>query len=164
MKKRITFIFILIILLTGILLFYSQKKPQAPKLTFTSVQNQVIYPQDLTNKVILINFWATSCPGCIKEMPQLIKIHQQFANQGFEIIAVAMQYDPPNFVLNYVKKNNFPFLIALDTQGTIAKAYDNVNLTPTFFLLNKKGEIVQKIVGIPDFDHLNKLIANYIKS
>jgi thiol-disulfide isomerase/thioredoxin len=161
MKKRLTFIFSLIILLTLILLSYSQKKSQAPQLTFSSLQNQLITPQTLNNKVVLITFWATSCPACIEEMPLLIKTQQRFAKQGFEIIAVAMQYDPPNFVLNYVKKNHLPFIVTLDSMGTIAKAY-GVNLTPTSFLINRKGQIVKKLVGKLESDTLNQLITENI--
>jgi thiol-disulfide isomerase/thioredoxin len=161
MKKRLTFIFSLIILLTLILLSYSQKKAQAPQLIFTSLQNQLITPQTLNNKVVLITFWATSCPACIEEMPLLIKTQQKFAKQGFEIIAVAMQYDPPNFVLNYVKKNHLPFIVTLDSAGTIAKAYE-VTLTPTSFLINRKGQIVKKLVGKLESDTLNQLITKNI--
>ena len=86
---------LIIALLAGIIVFYSQKKPHMPKLTLTSIQNHTLCTSALQNKVILVNFWATNCPGCIQEMPALINLHQKFNQKGFEIIAVAMHYDVP---------------------------------------------------------------------
>lgn len=162
MRIQTRVIIIMIVLLSGMLLFFSQNKPQAPDLTFTSIENRTWHKKDLQNKVILVTFWATSCPGCIQEMPELIKIYQRFALRGFEIIAVAMHYDSPHFVLNYVKEKKLPFFVTLDSLGTIAKAYGEVNMVPTSFLINKKGEIIQKIIGIPDFKQLNKQIIEHI--
>ena len=68
----------------------------------------------------LVNFWATSCTGCMKEMPRLVETHRKYAGQGFETVAVAMSYDRPDYVQTYVNTNKLPFKVALDMDGSIA--------------------------------------------
>jgi peroxiredoxin len=112
----------------------------------------------LRGKVLLVNFWATDCPVCIKEMPQLVAMHKQFAARGFETVAVAMWYDPPNRVLDYIGKNALPFNVSFDPVGDIARAFGDITLTPTTFVIDKRGNIVERILGEPDFGKLNALI------
>jgi peroxiredoxin len=69
-----------------------------------------------------------------------------------------MSYDPPNYVLNYTEKNALPFKVALDVQGGIARAFGDVQLTPTTFVIDKRGNIIKRILGVPDFAQLQKLI------
>jgi len=85
--------------------------------------------------VVLVNFWTTSCPGCIKEMPDLVKTWQKYHSRGLETIAVAMSYDPPEYVLQFAEKNGLPFTIALDTDGVVTQAFNNVRVTPTTFVI-----------------------------
>ncbi|MGH8751089.1 MAG: peroxiredoxin family protein [Burkholderiales bacterium] len=135
----------------------TQQSP-APPVTFTSLKGEKISMESLRGKVVLVNFWATSCVGCVREMPQVIETYKKFRARGFETIAVAMSYDPPNYVLNYSEKNALPFKVALDVQGNLAQAFGNVKLTPTTFIINKRGNIVKRILGEPDFAKLHQLL------
>lgn len=114
-------------------------------------------------QVVLVNFWATSCTTCVSEMPKLIEMHQKFNGQGFATVAVAMSYDNPDYVQNFVKTRGLPFPVAYDKSGEVAKTFADVQLTPTTFLLNKKGEIVKRYVGAPDFEALQQLIGRLIQ-
>lgn len=129
-----------------------------PQVTFVSIKGERIAAADLLGKVTLVNFWATDCAICVKEMPQLIETHQKYQPRGFETIAVAMRHDPPNYVLAYAEKNALPFKVALDPMGEIAKAFGDVKLTPTTFIIDKRGNVVSKIVGEPDFRKLHELL------
>ena len=131
----------------------------APALTFTSIKGEKIATADLRGRVVLINFWATDCPTCVKEMPQMVQTYEKHRGQGFELIAVAMRHDPPNYVLNYTEKNALPFKVALDPMGEAAKAFGDVKLTPTTIVIDKRGNIVIRIIGEPDFAKLDALIA-----
>lgn len=130
----------------------------APAVTFVTIKGEKIALNELRGKVVLVNFWATDCPICIKEMPQLIETHRKFDARGFEIVAVAMWYDPPNRVLDYAGKSALPFKVSFDPVGEIAKAFGEVTLTPTTFLIDKRGNVVGRIVGEPNFGKLNALI------
>jgi len=133
-------------------------RPAAPQVTFVSLQGEKITTESLRGKVVLVNFWATDCVTCIKEMPEIIATYNKYRARGFETIAVAMRHDPPNYVLNYTEKNKLPFTVALDPMGELAKAFGEVKLTPTTFVIDRQGRVVTRILGEPDFAKLHELI------
>jgi len=133
-------------------------KLTAPQVTFVSLKGERLTTESLRGKVVLVNFWATDCPVCVKEMPDMVKTYNQYHARGLEYIAVAMKYDPPNYVIDYAGKNALPFTVALDPQGELAKAFGDVRLTPTTFVIDKRGKIVSRIVGEPDFPKLHELL------
>ncbi len=134
------------------------KKETIPDVTFTNLQGKKITSQDLRGKVVMINFWATSCTTCVKEMPEMIETFKKYNAQGLEFVAVAMAYDPPNYVLNFVETRKLPFTVALDTQGDLAKSFGNIQLTPTTLVVDKDGHVIKKYVGEPDFPALHQLL------
>lgn len=137
-------------------------KDQAPEMTMTTIAGQQIKLSELQGKVVLVNFWATDCPGCIKEMPDLIKTYNDYRNKGFELVAVAMSYDPPNHVLNYTEKNALPFPVVHDSYGEIATSFNDVRVTPTAFILDKEGKVIRRIIGELDFAALHQLLNDQL--
>jgi peroxiredoxin len=133
-------------------------KQAAPDTRFVLLDGSQTSTQALRGKVFLINFWATSCISCVAEMPKLVQTHQQFQARGYETLAVAMSYDPPAYVVNFSQSRQLPFKVAIDNTGAVAKAWGDVKITPTTFLVNKRGEIVKQYVGEPDFVAMHKLI------
>ncbi len=131
---------------------------QAPPVAFQTITGQVFGPEQYKGKVMLVNFWATSCSTCIKEMPEMVQTHNKYKAQGLETVAVAMSYDVPAFVVNFTETRQLPFKVALDLKGEAARQYGQVQLTPTTFLVDKHGRIVKKFVGEPNFDDLHALI------
>ena len=144
-------------------LIVAQKSP-APALSLATVQGEKLELNALHGKVVLLNFWATDCTTCIKEMPALIETHRKYAAQGYETVAIAMNYDTPAFVTAYALKNNLPFLIAHDAEGMAAKAFGDIRLTPTTFLIDKQGNIVKRYLGEPDFAKLHGEIEALLKA
>ena len=137
---------------------------KAPASTFTLLDGSRITSSELTGKVSLINFWATSCTSCVAEMPELIATHNKFKEKGFETVAVAMSYDPPAWVLNFAQSRQLPFKVALDHTGDIAKVWGDIKLTPTTFIVDRQGSIVKRYVGEPDFVALHQLINRLLSS
>jgi peroxiredoxin len=88
----------------------------------------------------------------------MIATYQTYAPQGFEMVAVAMSYDPAWLVAEYATQKRLPFKVALDMQGELERAFGGVEGTPTSFLISKRGEILEKIVGRPDFERLRRRI------
>jgi peroxiredoxin len=130
----------------------------APEVTFISLDGQKISSQSLRGKVLMVNFWATSCTTCVKEMPQMVETYNKFKGQGLEFVAVAMKYDPPNYVLNFAETRKLPFTVAMDSGGDIAKSFGDVSLTPTTFVIDKQGKIIKRYVGEPEFGALHALL------
>lgn len=147
--KKVLFSLIAVAALAGVALwqFSGSARAAAPDVTYVSLTGQKITPQDLRGKVVLVKFWATDCATCIQQMPDMIKTYDALAPKGFEAIAVAMQYDPPNYVKNYAETRKLPFPVAIDAQGHIAKAFGDIKLTPTAFLIDKQGHIIKRYLG-----------------
>ncbi|MDD3352430.1 TlpA disulfide reductase family protein [Zoogloea sp.] len=137
-------------------------KPAAPDVGYTTLDGRTVQLSSLRGKVVLVNFWATTCTTCVAEMPKLAETHLKFAPKGFETVAIAMDYDPPEYVRNFAARKGLPFTIALDVTGQAAKGFEDVRLTPTTFLLDKQGRIVQKYLGEPDFTKLHALLEKLL--
>lgn len=134
----------------------------APASTFVLLDGSRTTTADLKGKVTLVNFWATSCTTCVAEMPRIVSTYERFRSRGYETMAVAMSYDPPAYVVNYAQTRSLPFKVAIDNTGAVARAWGDVQLTPTSYIVNKRGEIVKQYVGQPDFDELHRLIEKLL--
>lgn len=141
--------------------FVGRAEP-APPVAYTLLDGSKHHTDTLRGKVVLVNFWATSCTTCVAEMPELIATHRKYAPRGYETLAVAMSYDPPAYVARFAHTRGLPFRVAIDNTGAIAKSYGDVKLTPTTFVLNKRGEIVKRYVGTPDFHALHALVERLL--
>lgn len=135
----------------------------APKSTFVLLDGSLKQAESFKGQVTLVNFWATSCSTCVEEMPQIVATFNKYQTKGFHTIAVAMQSDPPSYVVNFVTSRKLPFDVAIDNTGSVARAWGDVQLTPTSFLINKRGDIVKRYVGKPNFAELHVLIEKLIQ-
>ncbi len=149
---------IIVIALLGLLAWQLSNKPAAPDVTFSTIEGKQISMHELKGKVVLVNFWATDCPGCIKEMPELIKTYHQYKQKGLEVIAVAMHYDQASQVLNYSKSQSLPFPVMHDASAEVSNRFGQVSLTPTAFIYDKQGHLLQRTMGELDFNALQQLL------
>ena len=163
--KKILISLVVVVALAGIGLWqFSGSAKVAPDVTFTTLSGEKVTTQDLRGKVVLVKFWATSCVTCIQQMPDTIKTYNDLAPKGYEVVAVAMDYDPPAYVKNYTETRKLPFKVAMDSQGDIAKAFGNVQLTPTAFLIDKQGHIIKRYLGNYDTAAFLKTVQNALSS
>jgi peroxiredoxin len=149
------------IAVAGYFAFGSQQ--HVPDATFTLLSGQKVTTGDLKGKVYLVNFWATNCDTCMKEMPQMIDTFNRFKGKGLEFVAVAMNYDAPMYVTNYAETRRLPFKVAMD-DGSAAKQFGNVQLTPTTFVIGRDGKILKRYVGEPSFQELDALLDKELGS
>ncbi|MDG4813329.1 TlpA disulfide reductase family protein [Hydrogenovibrio sp. 3SP14C1] len=150
---------ILVLLLLGTLLYltvFSDGLGKAPEITVKTAQGESIQ-LNKPMKPVLVNFWATTCPGCITEMPHLAQMKRKFGDK-FELVAVSMNYDPAEQVKKFIAKNPYPFSFVQDIDGKIAEAFGGVLLTPTSFLIAPNGNIVYQKIGEVDFDIVTERI------
>jgi peroxiredoxin len=134
----------------------------APPVDYTVLNGTRLNLAQLKGKVVLVNFWATSCTTCVHEMPQLVATFEKYRQRGFDTLAVAMEYDAPAAVADFAESRKLPFAIAIDNTGEIAQRFGEVRLTPTSLLINKRGEIVKRYVGEPDFAALHTLVEELL--
>jgi len=142
--------------------FVATGSTAAPESTFVLLDGSRKTTADMKGKVTLVNFWATSCTTCVAEMPRIISTYDKYKARGYDTVAVAMSYDPPSYVVNYAQTRKLPFQVAIDNTGAVAKAWGDVQLTPTTFVVNRRGDIVKRYVGEPDFAELHRLIEKLL--
>lgn len=136
----------------------STRSTPAPEVTFSTLSGKQVALSELRGKVVLVKFWATNCVSCVAQMPDNIENYETYHDKGFDLIAVAMQYDPANFVINFTETRKLPFTVALDTQGQVAKAFGDVKLTPMAFLIDKNGNIIKRYLGLYDKAEFRKSV------
>ena len=146
----------------GAYVYFGEGAQAAPQSQFVLLDGSSKTTQDLHGKVTLVNFWATSCTTCVAEMPEIIATYNKYKDRGYDTLAVAMSYDPPSYVLNFAQSRQLPFQVAIDNTGAVAKAWGDVKLTPTTYIVNKRGEIVKTYIGQPNFDELHQLIEKLL--
>ena len=118
--------------------------------------------QELRGQVLLVNFWATSCAVCVAEMPQLVAVQQRYGGRGLQTLAVAMSYDPPALVARYAERERLPFSVVIDNTGGVARAFGDVRLTPTGFVLDRQGRVAHQWQGAPDLAALRRRLDDLL--
>ena len=126
----------------------------SPDISVLDIDGNELRLADYRGRPLLVTFWATTCPGCLREMPHLIELYRELAPRGLEIIGIAMAYDPPNHVLAMRDARRIPYPIALDIHADAAHAFGDVQLTPTSFLIAPDGRIVFRKSGELDLARL----------
>ncbi|MFO7603693.1 MAG: TlpA disulfide reductase family protein [Gammaproteobacteria bacterium] len=135
-----------------------------PAISLKTLDGRSVNLQALRGQPVLITFWATSCPGCIKEMPHLAELYNEFHHKGLEVFGIAMPYDRPDHVVEMVRRRALPYDIAIDIEGKAVAAFGNVQLTPTSFLIDPRGQIVMHKIGEMDMQRLHRQIEDMLNS
>lgn len=109
--------------------------------------------QDYRGKVIMLNFWASWCPPCRREMPSMERLYQKFSEQGLVVIAVN-QWEDPDLVFEFTGRLSLEptFPILLDRESKVSEQY-GVKGLPTTFLIDRDGKLRYRAMGGRDFDH-----------
>jgi peroxiredoxin len=163
MKKAIIVGFAALALGVAASFAFQSREQTAPEVRFATLSGDSFATSDLRGKVVLVNFWATSCVSCVQEMPKMIETYKKFAPRGYEMVAVAMSYDHPNQVAQFAKSRGLPFKVALDTDGKIAKGFGDIRITPTTFVLDRQGRVLKRYLGEPDWAEFHDLLDKALR-
>ena len=131
--------------------------PQAPKpapaLALPDLDGKVHDLAALKGKVVLINFWATWCPPCRREMPSMERLQQALAGESFVVLAVDVGEDVDTIEAFTSQLDAIPtFPILLDTRSRTMQAWKVAGL-PTTYLVDQRGRVVASAIGGREFDH-----------
>ncbi len=132
------------------------------KLADLTVQNLNGAPVNLgqyAGKPIALTFWATTCPGCVEEIPHMTALYGKFAAKGVQVIGLAMSYDDLSQLKAMVANKHIPYTVLQDKTGAAAQAFGPVRLTPTFFVLDGKGNIRYQKIGPFDTARVDQLLT-----
>ncbi len=152
MKKPVTLAALAIIAVLLAVVLWPKNQP-TPEFSLPDLNGRTVSNADLLGKVTLINFWYPSCPGCVSEMPKLVKTAHDYQGKAFQIIAISQPFDPLESVQNYAASRQLPFAVMYDADGAAGKSF-GTRVYPTSFLVNKKGELLKTYVGEPNFSAL----------
>jgi peroxiredoxin len=116
----------------------------APGFTLADLSGKSVSLSDFKGKVVILDFWATWCPPCKKEIPDFIELQKQYGSQGVQIVGIAL--DQPDKVKAFVQQNgiNYPVLLGNDA---ITVKYGGIDGIPTTFVIDKKGKIINRFEG-----------------
>lgn len=135
---------------------------KAKDFTLEDLKGSAVSLRDFEGKVIFLNFWATWCPPCRIEMPDMEKLWQKFKDEDFVILAVDLR-ETSEKVSSFIKENGYTFPVLLDSGGEVANTY-GITAIPTTYLLDPRGRMVGKALGARDWasDDAFKLIEHLL--
>ena len=132
-----------------------------PEFAMADIDGQTRNIKDWDGKVILLNFWATWCPPCLKEIPDFIELQEKYGEQGFQVIGIAV--DNEEAVREYMNgvKINYPIMVSEFDAIELSSRYGNrMGALPYSVIINRESEISDMIMGELSKIRAEKLLAN----
>lgn len=117
---------------------------RAPSFHLKTDQGRVVSPEDFGGKVLVLNFWATWCPPCVREIPTLNEFQRQFRDQGVVVVAVSIDKNPGKYK-NFLNRFQVSFDTARDPDANISSSYGTYQIPETYII--KDGKVVRKLIS-----------------
>jgi peroxiredoxin len=156
-KRNLIIAAVVVIALSITFVLSPLSRQAAPEISFVDIDNNARHMSDYRGKPTLVVFWATDCPGCIQEIPELITLHKEY--EDLNMLAVAMPHDSLEHIEAMRQQRGLPYQITWDKSGNIARAFGNVRVTPTHFLISPEGEIVMRKIGALSIAQVQQRLA-----
>jgi cytochrome c biogenesis protein CcmG, thiol:disulfide interchange protein DsbE len=131
----------------------------APEFTLEAIDGTQVSLSQYRGQVVLVNFWATWCPPCVREMPSLVRIYEQYKGQGFVILGINTTYQDDRVkAAQFAQDNGMRFPVLLNIDPEVTAGYGS-RLMPTSYLIDRNGKIVYTRVGQVDEQNLSERVA-----
>ena len=140
----------------------SDENHVVPPWQVTLTDGRELTSDVLKGKVVLVNFWATWCPYCRKEMPAIERFLKDYHGKNFEVVAISVD-DPPEKIAAWMKDKGYAFSAA-PTNASVTAAFGSASSVPTSFILDTDGHIRHKIAGQVYYARLEKLVTPLLKA
>ncbi|MGM0437314.1 MAG: TlpA family protein disulfide reductase [Bacillota bacterium] len=128
---------------------------KAPNFTLKNMDNQEVTLRELEGQKVFINFWASWCPPCKAEMPDIQKLYENYG-EDIKIIAVNLEEEKTK-IENYLENENLDFTILLDKNKKVANQY-LIRAIPTSYFLDENGIIIEKNLGVLSYDKMKEIL------
>jgi thiol-disulfide isomerase/thioredoxin len=136
----------------------------APDVTVRTMEGDTISLARSTGDVLLVNFWATWCPPCRKEIPDLVSLQTDLGPEGLTVIGVATDDEGREVVRPFVNEHGVNYPIVIDSTQTLQSELGPVYGLPTTLLINPKGQVVKRVVGIFPADRYRPVLHRMLES
>lgn len=133
----------------------------APNFSLKTQDGKTVELKKLAGKVVVVNFWATWCGPCRAEIPGMLELYEKYRSKGLEIVGVSLDRGGWDVVTPFVTKMNITYPVVLGDMK-LTDAYGGVQAIPTTFVIDKKGNIVEKQVGAVSSEDFEKLFKPYL--
>jgi cytochrome c biogenesis protein CcmG/thiol:disulfide interchange protein DsbE len=125
-------------------------RPVAPDFALPDLKNNTVKLSAYDGQVRIVDFWATWCPPCRKEIPHFQALHEKYGDQGLKVIGVALG-EEASVVQPFVDRMKMTYTSLLgDTQ--VAQQFGGIEAIPTTFVIDKKGRVYKKYIGYRDYE------------
>ena len=138
--------------------FKSQEGYLAPRFTLRNLKGNLEGLDYHLGKVIIVNFWATWCTPCVKEMPSFENLYRRFRSKGLTILAVSLDKSSSSKVQEFADKYKLSFPVLLDTDGVAEKLYPSFTI-PFTYVVDKQGRVVARVDGGKNWESIETFEA-----
>ncbi|HEY0601732.1 MAG TPA: redoxin domain-containing protein [Herpetosiphonaceae bacterium] len=136
----------------------------APDFSLQTLDGETVRLSDFTGKVVLINFWATWCPPCVREIPRLVRISEEYDDDGLVVLGINTTFqDDPAKVEQFVRDQGISYRVLLDPDGDTSQKYP-ARLMPTTYLIDRSGKVVHTKVGEVDEATLDEQVQALLRA
>ena len=125
-----------------------QRGEAAPPLRVTSTSGQRITSANYTGYVLLLQFFATWCSPCRESIPSIVRLNKKYGKQGLQVLGLSIDEGGEKVVKGFVAEKRITYPVAL--AGDDLQEAFGVRSVPTLFLLNRKGEVIEKFMGMSE--------------
>lgn len=143
---------------------YETDPVPAPDLELQTLNGEPLNLAEQKGKVLLVNFWATWCAPCRKEIPDLIDLHAEYESEGLRVIGVATDQEGAEAVRPFAEKHKINYPIVLDTSKTVQSNFDSMYGLPTTYVVNPEGQIVRRVLGIFPVEEMRPTLEEMLQS
>ncbi len=130
----------------------------APDFTIKRLDEKMLRISGLKGKVIVLNFWATWCPPCRREIPEFIQFFKDYEKKGVIVVGISLDRDEA-YLREFVRSRGVNYPVAADPSGKIAKLYGGIRFVPTTFIIDRRSIIKEMRVGEISREELWKMVA-----
>lgn len=134
---------------------------KAPGFALVDVYGKSINFDQYDGKVVLVDFWATWCPPCRRSIPDLAELHGKYGDRGFEVVGISLDQTGPAKVAQFAEQMQIPYTVVMGNPQ-VANEWKIGSSIPIAFLVDRKGEIVERFVGYQDKSALEKRIVKFL--
>jgi thiol-disulfide isomerase/thioredoxin len=129
----------------------ASKTKKVSDFTWMDGKKEIVFSEFTKGKTVFINFWGTWCGPCRREIPDIIKIGKELNPDDFVIIGIALEHSAPSKALGKVQKyataKGINYINIVDDNKKLSTAFGGIRAVPSTFIVDKKGNIAEKIVG-----------------
>jgi peroxiredoxin len=154
---KLIYLFTAAILILGFTAVCAHAADPAPNFALKTADGKTIELKKLQGKVVIVNFWATWCPPCRREIPGMTKVYAKYEAKGLEIVGIALDNDGWGVVTPWIAKNPINYPVVLGDRA-LTEQWGGIPSIPTTFIIDRKGNIAGKHVGMFTDEEFEKVV------